>query len=296
MIVRVDENMSCAKECLKVNSSACITENQAYKKDDHEVRLALPGSSRGTVTEESTDKHSTVDRSAFNSKRKPTKYIDALPKSNYSPSKKTSTTGKQRSSSTSELRHKDHQPSPKKALVQPTDDKCKKLSSSSKSKLKDQTALSTMDKQKVTQHDETAKSAVLPPSLTVLQKSKQANCSNYRTEFNPELTKNTSQMTIQTMNKSSSEASSSVSHRNISVSSIPSNTVYPRVNARTQSSSRHAEISSVSTLYDSNDNRTDKWGGQRKRTSHFANMPIEQQVRRKRHHSDDTGSKKAKLN
>lgn len=294
--------MSCVEECLKVNSSVSVTENQACMKDNHEVQLALPSSSHSTVTEESsdllvTDKRSTVDRSAFIPQKKSTKYTDALPKN--SPSKKT-----QRSNSASELRHKDYQPSPKKALVSSTDDKHKKLSSSSKSILKDQTALSSMDKQKVTQHDETAKPWPVPsPSLTainVLQNSKQTN---YRTEVNPGLA---SQMAIQTMDKSSSSntkatstSKSSVSHRSIpSVSSVPCsvpyNMVYPHgtVNTHTPSSGRHVTFSND----DSNVNRMDKWGGQRKRTSHFTNMSLAQQVKRKGRHSDDNGSKKAKLN
>lgn len=306
--------MSCAKECLKVNSSVCVTENQAYIKDNHEVQLALPSSSCDTVTEESSDllvsdKHSMVDRSAFIPQKKATQYIDALPKStskNCSPRKKTSTAGKQRSSSASELRHKDHQPSPKKVLVSSTDDKHKKSSSSSKPKLKDRIALSAMDKQ----HDETGMSLLSPnvTAIDILQKSKQTNSSNYKTA---ESAKNISQMTIQTMDKSSTNnteatgassiSKSSVSHRsipsNISVSSVPSNAVYPCgiVNTHTLSSSRHVRFSNDSP-YDSNDNRTDKRGGQRKRISHFTNMSIAQQVKRKRHHSDDTGSKKAKLN
>ena len=268
IIVRVDENMSCAKECLKVNSSVCVTENQAYTKDqikhdNHKVQLTPPGSSHNTVTEESSDtltteKHSTVDRSAFILQRKSVKYIDTLPKSkakNYSQSKNTPITGKQKLSSSSELKYKDHQPSPKKVHVPPTNDKHKNLSSSSskhaKPKLKDQTASSVMDKQKVIQvHDETAKS-VLSPSLTAIdvQKSKQET---------------TSQMTTTNL-----------------------------LGLHTSSSSRQVEFSNVST-YDFNDNRTDKWGGQRKRISRFADMSGGRQVR-KRHHDDDTGSKKAKL-
>ena len=278
VIVRVDENMSCARKCLKVNSSVGITENQVYTKGqakhgDREVQLALPGSSHNTVTEQSSDvllteKHSMVDRSAFILPRKSIKYIDNLPKSkaetskNYSPSKNTSTTGKQKRSS-SELRHKDHEPSPKKVLVPPTDDKHRNLSSSSGKHTKP--------------NNQTASSA---------------NC---RTE----LAKHTSQMTIQTtdtrlsttaahsstMASSTSKSNSSASHKipsNISVSSVPSNAVNSR---------------SFVNTHDSSDNRTDTWGGQRKRTSHFTtNMSTEQQVKRKRRYSDDTGSKKAKLN
>ena len=326
VIVRVDENMSCARKCLKVNSSVGITENQVYTKGqakhgDHEVQLALPGSSHNTVTEQSSDvllteKHSMVDRSAFILPRKSIKYIDNLPKSkaetskNYSPSKNTSTTGKQKRSS-SELRHKDHEPSPKKVLVPPTDDKHRNLSSSSgkHTKPNNQTASSAMDKQKVTQvHDEAAK-LVQSPSLIatdVLQKLKQTNC---RTE----LAKHTSQMTIQTTDtrlsitealsstvaSSTSKSNSSASHKipsNISVSSVPSNAVNSRSFVNTHIPSiRQVTFSNAST-YDSSDNRTDTWGGQRKRISHFTNMSTEQQVKRKRRHSDDTGSKKAKLN
>lgn len=333
--------MSCAKECLKVNSSVCVTENQACTKskakdDDHEVQLALPSSSHNAVSEESSvvaEKHSTVDRSAFNLQRKPIKYIDTLPnpkaetsknslsKNTFGKRKLSSSseplhkdhqpspkkiTGKQKSSSSSEPKHKDHQPSPKKVHFSPTDDNHTNLSNKdTRPKLRDQPVLSAMDKQKVTQDKLVLSSSLTPTGVFT---SQQANVLNYRTGLIPALVKNTSQMTIQTndtdkfskieafCSTSLSTALKSVddSHEktpsSFSVSSVPSNTA----NNHPSSGSRQVEFGNVSA-YNSNDNRTDKWGGQRKRISHYANLSDAQKVR-KRHHDDNTGSKKAKLN
>ena len=282
IIVRVDENMSCAKECLKVNSSTCVTENtthtegKAKSNSDCQVQLNLSGSSHNAMTKISSDplvakKHLIVDKSAFVLQRKPIQYIDALPKarsgasmissSKNSPTKGIPTKATQKFSSSSELQQEEHHPSPNTTDVIKSSD------------------LTTTDHQNV----------------------QLENGSNYRTEFN------TSQVTIN-INKSrspsktkalcSTVASSTLKYAdkitsNVYIPSVPSNGTNScsYVNKHTPCSSRQVEFSNVPTH--ALNNKT-QWGGQRKRISHFANTS--RQTKRRQCDDDDAGSKKAKYN
>ena len=312
VIVRVDENMSCAKECvsgMKAISSLCATKNQAYIKDTpkhNEIQCTSP---HVTVTEASIplltipNSSKVVDRSAFSSQRKPIRYIDALPKN--SPNKNVSTAGKRKLSLSNE--HKSevltYQASPKKVRFSLTDDVEHKMPCSSFSKhtkpntliaIKDQTISSATFKEKITLDStvpgKIVNSVLLPSkSATDIQKLNQGySVPNYGTQL---LSKSTSQITEQTIDKKSSSSmkterislallpsvhsrskslnsSSSVMEKRVcsdkTTCSVPS-TGHSSVNMQSPSISRQVEFN-----YDSdNYNRTEKWGGKRDRILHY---------------------------
>ena len=308
VIVRVDENMSCAKECvsgMKAISSLCATKNQAYIKDTpkhNEIQCTSP---HVTVTEASIplltipNSSKVVDRSAFSSQRKPIRYIDALPKN--SPNKNVSTTGKRKLSLSNE--HKSevltNQASPKKVRFSFTDDVEHKMSFSSFSKHtkpKDQTISSATLKEKITLDSQVPGkivNSVLSPSIsaTDIQKLNQGySVPHYGTQL---LSKSTSQIE-QTIDKKSSSSMktegislalfSSVNSRSKSSNSsssvmekrVCSDKTACSVPNNVKSSHSSVNIQSPSTIRQvefnnnsDNYNRTEKWGGKRDRISHY---------------------------
>ena len=297
VIVRVDESMNCAKECLsgmKADSSVSVTKNQACIKDKpkhDEIQ------SNSTVTETSTPlltipSTKVVDRPAFSSQRKSIQYIDALPKSKpiNSPNKNTSTAGKCKLSLTNELRSEEL-PS-KKVHFLLTDDQHKTSSKHTKPNaligLKDQTVSSATGKQKVTPASpvsgKTVKSTLSPSkSATNMQKLNQVSGPYYGTQSKSisqrieqtidekkskvsSKTEGISSVMFSSVNRLKSSDSSSVMEMmacsDETVCSVPS-----KVNVQSPSTSRQSEFSSASHEY----NRTEKWGGKRHRVSHYVN-------------------------
>lgn len=257
-----------------------------------------------------------------------------------SPSKKMLVSGKGKSKSSSELKTKDQtmEPSPKKGVLPKNDKHTTSFCSSSikHAKLKvsrDTTLSSAMDKEITKTRDETTKS-VLPskclPTLSTggMQKTEKMNDSDHATELTT-IAKSTNQTAIQTANKKKSNFSSKTealhsamassvhsTSKSSTDNSLSDNTTFDtsmqtntaasscgNVNVQSSSSNRHVRFNIISTHDNTNDTRTtDRWGGQRKRTSHFANLSVLQQVR-KRHRDYHKGhcdggnkSKKTKLN
>ena len=205
VIVRVDKDMNCAKECLigmKASLSVSITEDQTCikkgKAKNDEIQCV--SSSHSTIMAESTSgptitNAAVVDRSAFAIRKNSVQIIDALPKlkAKNSPSKNTSTASRRKSSSSHELERKEQtlHTLPKKVRFSSTDHMNTSSSSNKCAKpntvtaLNDKTLSSAPGKQKATQAtDEATK-----------QKSKQISGPSHRTE----LTRSTSQATVQTV-------------------------------------------------------------------------------------------------
>lgn len=317
--------MGCAKECLQSNSFVHVTDDLDCAKDKEkqgEIQSIFSCSSHNTITEDTNvlvASPTVVDRSAFSLQRNPIKYIDEIPGSKTeisknSPSKNTPAIGKRKlSQSKDQTLHT----STKKMKIPPTIDKLKNLCSPSKlhtkpntlTILKDHTALLGTDKQKIIQTpDKTAKSVLSPSvSSTDMQHSKQPSGPNYRTEFvlesaksqitipslssNTEAVHSTMASSLVTTSKSSDNSLAS-DRKNPSVStvsSIPSDMANSSGLVDMQSPFRGRQVKFSNISHGSNDNRTEKWGGQRKRISHFTHLSTLQV--RKRHHDSDLKSK-----
>ena len=242
VIVRVDENMNCAKECIsgmKAISSLCTTKNQVYIKDTTKHDEIQSSSS---VTEASmplltipNSSSKVVDRSAFSSQRKPIQYIEALPKTKpaNSSNKNISTAGKRKLSLSNE--HKSEvQASPKKVRFSLTDDVEHKISSISFSKhtkpntliaIKDQTISSdtgiTLDSPVP---GKVMNSALSPSkSATDIQKLNQVySIPHDGTQF---LSKSTGQIIEPTIGKRSSSSSKTEGISSVMFSSVHSRSI-----------------------------------------------------------------------
>ena len=300
VIVRVDESMNCAKECvsgMKVDSSVSVTKNQACIKDEpkHDEIQSSSTVMKTSIPLLTIPTTKVVDRSAFSSQRRSIQYTDALPKSKpiNSPNKNASTAGKCKLSLTNELRSEEL-PLPKALHFLLTDDQHKTSSKHTKPKaligLKDQAVSSATGKQKVAPPSPVASKTVKSrlsssKSATNMQKLKQVSRPHYRTQL---MSKSISQRIEQTIDEKKSKVSSktegisSVMFSSVNrlkssdsssvmemmacsdktVCSVPS-----KVNVQSPSTSRQSEFSSASHEY----NRTEKWGGKRYRVSHYVN-------------------------
>ena len=298
VIVRVDESMNCAKECvsgMKADSFVSVTKNQACIKDkpkhgEIQSSSTVMKTSIPLLTIPSTK---VVDRSAFSSQRRSIQYTDALPKSKpiNSPNKNASTAGKCKLSLTNELRSEEL-PLPKKVHFLLTDDQHKTSSKRTKPKafigLKDQTVSTATGKQKVAPgspvSSKTVKSTLSSSkSATNMQKLNQVE--HYGTQLMStsisqrieqtidekkskvsSKTEGISSVMFSSVNRLKSSDSSSVKEMmacsDETVCSVPS-----KVNVQSPSTSRQSEFSSASHEY----NRTEKWGGKRYRVSHYVN-------------------------
>ena len=315
VIVRVDENMSCVKECLNIkpNASVCVSRSLVSTEDKDKYGQIQSDSSHNIVTKESNAVLTTkkqvrfVDKSAFSLQRKSTKYIDPLPNSKAFKNRNMSTNNKQKLSSSTEVKSKDQllQASQRKRDVPPTEDKHRN-SSSKHVKLnitiEDKTVMSAKGNDK----------AVKSPKFLATD-MKQVSGPNCRKEFMPKSASNMSERIMQTNTKESTtvlhttvtlcsatiSSTSTCTDNNLvsntktstdrAISNVLSN---PGVSVNNQSPSSSRKIDMFT--YGPNDNRAaDRWGGQRKRISHYSNK---QQVRKRHHECEPKGSKKARHN
>jgi len=320
--------MSCAKKCLTRKGDL------AHKTKHGKVQSVFSDSSHihNAVAEKSTETHSIiVDKSAFSSQRKSIQYLDILPKSTAdhvaskdSPSKDLPTAGKRKFRTFSEPKTKDKiiYSSLKKKSVSSTADKqegsyCEQTKPKT-TPSKGRAVSSAAGKQEVTQLSNKATTSEHSHHLSATdpQKFSRQTC---RTEFLPESVKQKTQTTVLTGSKTKSNLSSepeatrgakkepcstksSDNHSKSDEKTTFDNTVSNKLSNLASScgsvnvsfsSSRCIELNSNPT---SIDNRTaDKWSEQKKRISHFANLSIARQVRKRYLDSSDPKSKKAKL-